>query len=519
MPVCDTNGSQPISQGSSQTRAQWAAANSKPAPPYTCLKDYMVDFYGMSADQYCGALNYGKYSAAGIIYWVSKACDVSPKVLIVLLQKEQNLVTDDWPWPIQYQAATGYGCPDTAACDQSYSGLFNQIYYAARQYQKYAQQPNLFNYKSMVTRNINYNPDASCGGSDVYLQNQATAGLYNYTPYQPNSAALNNLYGTGDNCSAYGNRNFWRMYNDWFGNSYGPPFSAKYYSESSYPVIDSGVGITVFFMFKNNGTAFWKDDASTFPGYQPVHFATTFPINRNGAFAANNWLASSRPTGYFSKVYESDGSTLASDQHTVQPGQIGRFEFTIYANPNVPPGVYREYFQPILEGASGYGWNMEGWAYLDIGVNLPAYKASFVSQSPYPSLAKGSSTNIFFRFKNSGSDPWFDDASAPTGKRSVHLATDWPINRGSPLAGNSWQNIARPSYSFSHVYENDNVTLASSQHIVKPGQIAEYNFPLTASSNLVPGTYQEHFTPIIEGSPGYSWNMGLDAWLNVTVTP
>ncbi len=32
---------------------------------------------------------------------------------------------------------------------------------------------------------------------------------------------MNNLYGTGDGCSAYGNRNFWRMYTDWFGSTTG----------------------------------------------------------------------------------------------------------------------------------------------------------------------------------------------------------------------------------------------------------------------------------------------------------
>ncbi|MBC7404826.1 MAG: hypothetical protein H7252_03970 [Cytophaga sp.] len=53
------------------------------------------------------------------------------------------------------------------------------------------------------------------------MENQATAGLYNYTPYQPNTAALANLYGTGDSCSAYGNRNFWRMFYDWFGSTTG----------------------------------------------------------------------------------------------------------------------------------------------------------------------------------------------------------------------------------------------------------------------------------------------------------
>jgi len=57
----------------------------------------------------------------------------------------------------------------------------------------------------------------------VNVQNYATAALYNYTPYQPNAAALGNLYGTGDGCSSYGNRNFWVYYNDWFGPTAGLP--------------------------------------------------------------------------------------------------------------------------------------------------------------------------------------------------------------------------------------------------------------------------------------------------------
>jgi LysM repeat protein len=48
------------------------------------------------------------------------------------------------------------------------------------------------------------------------IKNQATAGLYYYTPYTPNDIALVNLASVGDSCSAYGNRNFWRVYNYWF---------------------------------------------------------------------------------------------------------------------------------------------------------------------------------------------------------------------------------------------------------------------------------------------------------------
>jgi LysM repeat protein len=50
----------------------------------------------------------------------------------------------------------------------------------------------------------------------VAIKNQATAGLYYYTPYTPNDIALVNLASVGDSCSAYGNRNFWRVYNYWF---------------------------------------------------------------------------------------------------------------------------------------------------------------------------------------------------------------------------------------------------------------------------------------------------------------
>lgn len=59
----------------------------------------------------------------------------------------------------------------------------------------------------------------------MLIRNQATASLYNYTPYQPNAAALAAGYGTGDACSSYGNRNFWNYFSDWFGNPAGsPPF-------------------------------------------------------------------------------------------------------------------------------------------------------------------------------------------------------------------------------------------------------------------------------------------------------
>lgn len=191
------------------------------APPYRCLTMYTQNTPQMEgASGYCGPMSAGSRTAAQIINDVAKACGINPQVLIVLLEKEQSLVTDKWPLNRQLQNATGFACPDTAPCDPAYEGLFYQIYYAARQFKVYQAHPNSYNYRAGRTNNIYWNPDLSrCGSSQVYIQNQATAGLYVYTPYRPNQAALNNLYGTGDSCSSYGNRNFWRMFTDWFGST------------------------------------------------------------------------------------------------------------------------------------------------------------------------------------------------------------------------------------------------------------------------------------------------------------
>jgi hypothetical protein len=231
VPVCDTNGSQPYG---GTTRAAYGTSRGYP-PPYTCLKDYRQDTWSIPADAYCNGFTPGNKSAAQIIHEVGVSCGVSQKAILITLQKEQSFITDDWPWPTQYTKATGFGCPDSAlptsvdanqnGCYDEYEGFFKQVYYGARQFKRYAQDTHIFtSYRAYRTSFIQYNPNSNCGGTNVYVENQATAGLYVYTPYQPNQAALNNLYGTGDGCSAYGNRNFWRMYNDWFG----PPINDAY---------------------------------------------------------------------------------------------------------------------------------------------------------------------------------------------------------------------------------------------------------------------------------------------------
>lgn len=200
-PSCDTWGTKPSEYGGG-TRAQYGTSRGYP-PPYICLKVYSENGVG----------------SAQIIKQAADTYGISPKVILVTLQKEQRLVTDEWPWPNQYKSAMGYGCPDTAACDSQYYGFYNQVTNAARQFRNYANNPDNYRYKPNQTNYVQYNPNSACGGSNVYIENKATAGLYNYTPYQPNASAQAAAPGQEVNCGAYGNLNFWRYYRDWFGRT------------------------------------------------------------------------------------------------------------------------------------------------------------------------------------------------------------------------------------------------------------------------------------------------------------
>lgn len=208
-----------------------------------CLKDYRASTGSRAAEAgLCsGYPAFASQSAAEMIVGVAQSCGVNPRVLIVLLEKENSLVTRTRPTTRSYQAATGYGCPDTAPCDSQYYGLFNQLYMAARQYQNYAANSQRFGYAAGRWNTIYWHPNAACGTSQVFIVNQATAGLYNYTPYRPNSAALSNMYGTGDSCSSYGNRNFWRLFTDWFGST-----------QSSTYLMRSDVDATVYLVSGTN---------------------------------------------------------------------------------------------------------------------------------------------------------------------------------------------------------------------------------------------------------------------------
>lgn len=163
-----------------------------------CLKDYRED-----GD-----------SAAGIIHQTAREFAINPYVILVTLQKENSLLTDEDPEAWQYRTAMGYGCPEGADCEEEFFGFGNQVELGT----------NLL--RATYDRacgdklaHINWRVDPKWMAGNVveidkqptYIGNCATAALYNYTPHRVDSGWI-----AHDGEHYYGNYNFIYLFNQWY---------------------------------------------------------------------------------------------------------------------------------------------------------------------------------------------------------------------------------------------------------------------------------------------------------------
>ncbi len=137
--------------------------------------------------------------ASDIIYDAAQMYQINPKYILVTLQKEQSLVTDDSPTQKQLDWAAGYGVCDSCGMDdekiQKFRGFGKQVDNAAgimRWYYEHEDQP-------FIKRKDN---PIRIDDKDVTPQSWATAFLYTYTPH------------------LHGNKNFWRIWDAWFSQVY-----------------------------------------------------------------------------------------------------------------------------------------------------------------------------------------------------------------------------------------------------------------------------------------------------------
>ncbi len=489
VPSCDTQGNKLVfdpTHNDTVTRKVYSQRRGI-STPFTCLKDYVGSYNARSDSGLCSHISAASNrSAAQIIDTVARACNISQKALIVMLEKEQSLVTDDWPWPVQYEKAMGYYCPDDPNnpgwCHPDYAGFFNQVYNAAKQFQRYKLFPEDFNHALGRTSFVAYQANApGCGGTNLTMQTAATAGLYNYTPYQPNAAALQHLYGTGDACSAYGNRNFWRLFNDWFGSTYAPNYSwwrvnqQVYVDEARTKPVNPGLlsPDTTYYArvtAKNTGNRTWKNS-----GANPVMLGTSHPGERASIFCDKSWFGCNRAA----KLKEAE----------VLPGGTGTFEFSIKTPSN--HGTHHEYFNLLAEGEA---WMNDIGFHWSFGIKPSTYQWSFAGQSIHADsdrtvpvnpklLAPNTTYHLQLKARNTGNVTWQKSGSNP-----VRLGTNVPIDRNSAFCNGSWGSCNRPT--------------ALQESSVEPGGIGTFNFSITTPNRH--GEFKEYFRLVAEGK----------AWMN-----
>lgn len=462
-------------------------------------------------------------SAAKIIRDAAWDFGINPQVIMSTLQKEQSLMTNPSPSASNINFAMGYGCPTTGSC--SYPGFYTQVRNGSWQLRfnmhraagnngtwtgpsgavwgnsaiSYACKNSTAYYSTGLFPGRNVTFYAHTNGqayANVAIANAATAAMYCYTPHVYNPSG-NPVYYSGS-------YNFVAFYERWFGPTQGEPYKSEYAGQSSYKILSPSATTAVgHIRYRNIGNETWYDDlglASAPVGTRPVHLATSNPLNRSSQVGYSWGGDRNRPSGIFAAVYESDGITPATDQHKATTGQIVQFNITFSTDNSVPEGVYREFFQPIVEGWSTM--NTPG-TYLDVTVQKPTYTSQYAGQCSYPAMvANNSSTPCFLKYKNIGNVPWYDSSSATAnGANPVVLSTARPVNRYS-LLGTLWnRDQNRASTRFAAVYEADGTTLAANQAVAQPGQIVKFNFNLWFAEVLRPGVYREFFQPIVEGGP------------------
>jgi hypothetical protein len=469
----------------------------------------------------------GNVTAGQAIYDTAQLYHVNPQVILATLQKEQSVVTGasgchyDRPnpadssqlytctiggvsttctdaCPFSYgggcmNIAMSYNCP--GSCKASSEGFSLQLtlgtwilrfsqeraYGILTGYPGYEQGDENFFYSGPMT--AGWRQRISGGTLDHYdgtyttadnvgvtIANGATASLYTYTPF------------------TNGNNSFDTLFQNWFGSIYDV---YSWSIVSQYAFTDSskttavdltdlypGQKVFVGFTAKNTGDTTWTNT-----GYS-VRVGTTSPQDRSSPFCDTaSWLGCNRPT--------------AMKEASVDPGQTGTFEFWYVAPQQT--GTYREHFSLLAEGlkwfndpglsiysvvSRNYSWSLvDHYAYTDSSKTTPVSMSNMVA---------GQKIFVGFHAKNTGNMTWTNNGANP-----VRVGTSNPQDRSSAFCDPSWLGCNRPA--------------ALKEASVAPGQTGTFEFWFTANRT---GTFEEHFTPLVEG---YAWMSNLGLNFNGTV--
>jgi PAS domain-containing protein len=142
--------------------------------------------------------------ASEIIYDAARRNGISPRVILVMLQKEQSLIDDRNPDQSQLDWAMGYGicdsCNHETESAQRFRGFAKQVNSATLQ----LSEGYMADLAARGRTTMGYGPgiEATIDDARVVFANAATAALYTYTPH------------------THGNSNFAKLWQRWFTHDY-----------------------------------------------------------------------------------------------------------------------------------------------------------------------------------------------------------------------------------------------------------------------------------------------------------
>lgn len=158
-------------------------------------------------------------SAAEIIVSAANEERISPRYMLVVLQKEQSLISTKNPTQKQLDWATGYGVCDSCSMDdpsiQKFRGFATQVRRSAGVMRYYYDNAQF----TWIKRAGQQYP---IDNITVTPQSAATAFLYTYTPH------------------VNGNKNFWRLWSQWFTKFYPDGSVIKAVGDSTVYLIQDG---------------------------------------------------------------------------------------------------------------------------------------------------------------------------------------------------------------------------------------------------------------------------------------
>ena len=154
--------------------------------------------------------------ASQIIWEACQAYNISPKVMLVMLQKEQTLITRKTVATNTLARAIGAGCPDSTT--NRYPGFGNQMWNGARMLDGYGEGKTT-SYIDLYYLGIPYEDIYQSPHVLLHPANIATYKLYVYNPSIGAKSPYGDLTAQASNLS--GNANFWYIYKSWFGSPVG----------------------------------------------------------------------------------------------------------------------------------------------------------------------------------------------------------------------------------------------------------------------------------------------------------